>query len=108
MSEKLLVWKWSEAYDSPDKRVKKKMKIARIASDFARKGTHPAIGTGEFEKFLRNILQVFGPTPTDMPFKIERCNECLIFKFSNGNGENLVPAIRNISQDFGLNTAEYK
>lgn len=86
MSEKLLVWKWSEAYDSPEKRVKLRLKIAQITSDFAKKGTHKAIGRGAFEKFLKNILEVFGPTPTEMPFKIERHSECLVFNFSNGDG----------------------
>ena len=108
MSEQLLVWKWSEAYDTPEKRVKRKLKITRITSDFAKKGTHPAIGAGEFDEFLKNILQVFGPAPTDMPFKIERSNECLVFKFANGSGEKLAPAVRNISQEFALNSAEYK
>ena len=108
MSKKLLVWKWSEDYNSPEKRIRRRLKIAQITSDYVRKGTHPAIGDADFEPYLKNILEVFGPGPADMPFKIEKCNECLVFNFSENTHEEVVPAIRNISQVYGLNSAEFK
>jgi len=103
----LLLWKWSDDYDTPQKRKKHKLKFSDITSAFLQTGTHPAIGDFCPSDFRAAIDENFGADEDFRPFVFEEYDHCIVINYPNAVRFQLVPKIANIGRQFGLNASEF-
>ena len=107
MSHNLLLWKWSEAFDTPAKRKKAKLKFGDITASFVEHGNHPAIGLADIDGFQIEIEAVFGTDELARPFVLELCEQCAVINYSSSVRFALVPKVAGIGKRLGLNSSEF-
>ena len=107
MSRNLLLWKWSEGFDSPAKRKKAKLKFGDVAAAFAASGRHPAIGDADISGFRAALEAVFGADELARPFVLELHANCAVVNYAESVRFELVPRVAGIGRRFGLNAAEF-
>jgi len=107
MSMNMLVWKWSEDYDSPAKRKRQKIKFRDVTSAFAETGDHPAIAATDMSAYLEKVFEEFGPESPDLPFVVERYENCVVFNYGSSVRFEIVPKLGNLAMAMGLNGSEF-
>lgn len=107
MTWNLLLWRWSQDYDSPSKRKKKWIKFSDITSQFVKSGDHPAIGDGDISGFREAINQAFGDDEDNRPLVFEDYGKCAVVNYANAVRFEIAPKIANIGRRFGLNSSEF-
>jgi hypothetical protein len=107
MSRNLLLWKWSEDFDSPSKRKKARLKFDDVTAAFAASGHHPAIGDADIGGFRAALEAVFGADELARPFVLEMYPKCAVVNYSESVRLELVPQVAGIGKQFGLNAAEF-
>lgn len=107
LGRKLLVWRWSEDFDTPSKRKRHKLKFAHVTSGFSRNGDHPAIGDCDISDYLERVFEEFGAELPDLPFSIERHDKCVVFNYRNSVRFDIVPVLGNLAMSMGLNASEF-
>lgn len=103
----LLIWKWAEAYDSPAKRKRLKLKFADVTRGFTENSFHPAFGVSDFSYFLEKVFEKFGRESPELPFIVERYEMCLSFSYMASVRFEVVPVIGRLAMSMGLNAAEF-
>jgi hypothetical protein len=106
MSRNMLIWKWSEDFDSPTKRKRHKLKFVDVTKAFAETGDHPAIGEADISKYLIKVFEHFGPESVELPFVVERYRKCVVFNYGTARFE-VVPILGKLAMNMGLNSAEF-
>ena len=107
MSHNLLLWKSSEAFDTPAKRKKAKLKFGDITASFAGHGHHPAIGLADIDGFRKEIEAAFGTDELARPFVLEVYEQCAVINYSSSVRFALVPKVTGIGKRFDLNSSEF-
>lgn len=107
MTMNLLLWKWSEEFDTQARRKARKLKFSDVTAGFLTFGDHPAIGQGEVAAFCNAIDSVFGSDEETRPFIIERYEKCAVINYPNEMRFDLVPKVAAIGKKFGLNASEF-
>ena len=107
MSMNMLIWKWSEDYDSPAKRKRHKLKFKDVTSAFAKNGDHPAIAEADMSGYLDKVFGQFGPESPDLPFIVERYEKCVVFNYGSAVRFEIVPALGKLAMSMGLNGSEF-
>lgn len=107
MSHNLLLWSWSEEFDTPAKRKKSKLKFGDITASFAEHGHHPAIGQADIDGFRREIEAVFGTDELDRPFVLELYEQCAVINYPSSVRFELVPKVARLGRKFRLNASEF-
>jgi len=107
MSRNLLLWKWSQDFDSPAKRKKAGVKFADITAEFAAHGHHPAIGDADISGFRAALEAAFGTDELARPFVLEQHPKCAVVNYGESVRFELVPKVADIGRRFGLNAAEF-
>jgi hypothetical protein len=107
MTWNLLLWRWSEEYDTPAKRKKKGVKFGDITSEFARTGDHAAIGEADVAAFRAAVDTAFGDDEDNRPFVFEAYPKCAVVNYTSGVRFDLVPKVAGIGRRFGLNASEF-
>lgn len=107
MTGNLLLWRWSQDYDTPSKRKKKAVKFGDITSQFADSGDHPAIGEGDMIAFRDALDQEFGEGEENRPFVFYDHEKCAVINYPNAVRFELVPRVAGIGRRFGLNASEF-
>jgi hypothetical protein len=107
MSHNLLLWNWSEGFDTPAKRKKAKLKFCDVTAGFAANGHHPAIGQANIEGFKKEIEAVFGSDEVARPFVLELYEQCAVINSPSSVRFDLVPKVASIGRKFGLNASEF-
>src|SRR3546814_494290 len=107
MTCNLLLWRWSEDYNSPAKRKKKGVKFADITAQFAKTGDHAAIGEADVAAFRADVDRAFGADEDSRPFVFEQYARCAVINYTSVVRFDLVPKISDLGRRFGLNAAEF-
>ena len=107
MSMNLLVWKWSDDFDTASKRKRHKLKFADVTDGFAANGDHPAIGETDMTPYLQRVFEEFGPESSDLPFVLERYGKCVVFNYGSAVRFEIVPILGNLARSMGLNSSEF-
>ncbi len=107
MSMNLLIWKWSEDYDTSAKRKRHKLKFSDVTSTFAETGDHPAIGACDVSPYLEKVFEKFGPESPDLPFVVERYEKCVVMAYGSAVRFEIVPVLGNLAMSLGLNSSEF-
>ena len=107
MTFNLLLWKWSEDFDTPAKRKKHSLKFRDITTRFTVAGDHPAIGMADIESFRQAIDAQFGDDEDHRPFVFEDYGKCAVINYPNAVRVDLVPVVAAIGRRFGLNASEF-
>ncbi len=107
MTWTLLLWKWSEDYDTPAKRKKKALRFGDITAEFSSKGDHPAIGAANIDGFCRALDEQFGFDETERPFVVEPYTKCVVVNYPDSIRLEIVPRVAKIGRQFGLNASEF-
>ena len=107
MTFNLLLWKWSDDFDTSSKRRKHALKMGHITEQFAKTGDHPAIGAADISSFRRAIDAEFGSNEDDRPFVFEEYGKCAVINYPNAVRFDLVPRVAGIGKRFGLNASEF-
>ena len=107
MTFNLLLWKWSDEYDTPSKRKKLKVKFGDITGQFAKTGDHPAIGNADIIGFRRALEEEFGFDEEHRPFILEQHARCAVVNYPNAVRFDLARRIAAIGRRFGLNASEF-
>jgi hypothetical protein len=103
----LLLWKWSEDYETPAKRKRQGIKFRQITSQFAESGDHPAIGNADIASFREAIDAELGRDEDNRPFVFEDYGKCAVINYPNVARFELVPKVAGIGKRFGLNASEF-
>lgn len=106
MSENLLVWKWSEEFDSPAKRKKLKIRFGDVTSAFVERGDSAAFGNFDMEGFLTVVSGLFPEPEEERPFVIERYPRAICFSIPNAAAPELIPKLGGLAMKHGLNGAQ--
>lgn len=107
MTGNLLLWRWSEEYDTPSKRKKKAVKFGDITSQFVKSGDHPAIGDSDIVAFRSALDHEFGEDEDNRPFVFYDHGKCAVVNYPNVVRLELVPKVAGIGRRFGLNASEF-
>ncbi len=107
MTWNLLLWSWSDTFDTPSKRKRAKLKFSDITSQFAQFGDHPAIGDCDVVAFRQAVDAEFGADEDNRPFVFEDYGKCVVINYPNQVRFDLVPKIAGIGRRFGLNASEF-
>lgn len=107
MTCNLLLWRWSEDFDTPAKRKKQGVKFGDITSHFASTGDHPAIGEADVTAFRAAVDDVFGSDEDNRPFVFEPYEKCAVINYPQAVRFDLVPKIADLGRRFGLNASEF-
>lgn len=107
MPRKLLLWRWSQDYDTPSKRKKRALTFRDITSRFTRTGDHPAIGESDIAAFRKAMDQAFGADENTRHFVFHQHDKCAVVSYSDTVRIALVPKIASIGRRFGLNASEF-
>src|SRR3546814_13949923 len=83
MTCNLLLWRWSEDYNSPAKRKKKGVKFADITAQFAKTGDHAAIGEADVAAFRADVDRAFGADEDSRPFVFEQSARCAVINYTS-------------------------
>src|SRR3546814_17242106 len=83
MTCNLLLWRWSEDYNSPAKRKKKGVKFADITAQFAKTGDHAAIGEADVAAFRADVDRAFGADEDSRPFVFEQYARCAVINYTS-------------------------
>lgn len=105
MSSNLLVWKWSEALDTPSK--KRKYKMSDVALSFADNGDHLAIGEADFSSYLQKVSEQFGSDELNRPFVIENYSKAVVFNYGSESRFEIVPVLGQLASSCGFNATEF-
>ncbi|MBN3723573.1 hypothetical protein [Burkholderia sp. Ac-20379] len=107
MTYNLLLWRWSDDYDTPAKRKKSGVKFGDITSAFARTGTHAAIGRADIDGFGHAVGEALGHDAEHRPFVLTLYEHCAVANYTHEVRLELVPKIAAIGRRFGLNASEF-
>ena len=107
MTFNMLLWKWSDEFDTPAKRKKHGLKFGHITSQFAQTGDHPAIGKADIAAFRQAVDSEFGSDEDQRPFVFEDYGKCAVVNYPNAVRFELAPRIYAIGRRFGLNSSEF-
>ena len=107
MTGNLLLWCWSQEYDTPSKRKKKAVKFGDITSQFATTGDHPAIGDSDIAGFRKAIDQELVENEDIRPFVFYDHGKCAVLNYPNIVRFELLPKVAVIGRRFGLNASEF-
>jgi hypothetical protein len=103
----LVIWSWSDDYDTPAKRRKLKIKFEDIGVVWAENGDHPCMGDFDFAPFEAAVREKLGPEKIDGPYILERYPRSLCYNLPYSQAAKLIPIIESIARKFGLNAAEF-
>src|SRR5262245_27087594 len=106
MGVNLVVWAWSEEFDTPAKRKKLKIKFSEIMDVWADKGDHPSMAEFDFGDFEAAIVEKIGPEKVDGPYVLDRYPRSLCYNMSFSQSRELIPLIGMTARKFGLTSAE--
>jgi hypothetical protein len=106
MSENLLVWKWSEDYDTPSKRKRLNAKFSNIKSSFIESGDSPAFGTFDLNSFVSAVSELYPGADEDRPFVIELYPKAICFSIPNSQARELIPKLGSLATRHHLNGAQ--
>jgi hypothetical protein len=106
MSESLLVWKWSEDFDTPAKRKKLKIKFGDVTSAFIEAGDSPAFGDFDMDGFLDSVSELYPEPEEDRPFVVERYPRAICFSIPNQAAGELIPKLGRLAMQYSLNGAQ--
>lgn len=106
MSVNLVIWSWSENFDTPAKRRKQKLKFDAVKEIWAESGDHPSMGAFDFAEFEAAVVARLGPQVVDGPYILERYPHSLCYNLPQSAAHTLIPVIGTIARRFGLNAAE--
>jgi hypothetical protein len=106
MSVNLVVWRWSEDFDTPAKRKKQKIKFDQIKDVWADTGDHPSMAVFDFAKFEAAVVEKVGPQKEDGAYILERYPKSICYNMPFSQASKLIPVIGTIARKFGLNAAE--
>ena len=107
MSMNMLVWKWSDDFDSPAKRKRHKLKFTDVTSAFAKTGDHPAIAEADMSEYLTKVFNRFGPESPDLPFVVKRYRKCVVFNYGSAVRFEIVSILGQLAMSMGLNGSEF-
>lgn len=107
MTFNLLLWKWSEDFNTPAKRKRLAVKFEHVTSQFAATGDHPAIGSADIAAFRQAIDAEFGSDEDNRPFVFEDYGKCVVINYPNAVRFDLVPRIAGTGRRFRLNASEF-
>ena len=107
MTGNLLLWKWSEGFETPAKRKKHAVKVGQITAQFAATGDHPAIGEANISAFREALASEFGSDEERRPFVVEDYGKCVVVNYPNAARFDIVPKIADVGRRFGLNASEF-
>lgn len=107
MTFNLLLWKWSDDYNTPAKRKKLGNKVATVTSEFARVADHPAIGPADILELTQALNSEFGAEENLRPFVLECHPKCAVVNYPNAARFDLVPKVAAVGKRFGFNAAEF-
>ncbi|OQW62036.1 MAG: hypothetical protein A4S17_08320 [Proteobacteria bacterium HN_bin10] len=105
MTWNLLLWKWSDEYDTAAKR--KGVTFSQITSEFAATGDHPALGDADIDGFCRALDEQFGADDEGRMFTVESRSRCAVVNSPLSTRLELIPKIAAVGRRFGLNAAEF-
>jgi hypothetical protein len=106
MGFNLVVWAWSDDYDSASKRRKHGVKYPDIMRAFAESGDHPAMRDYDFAEFEAAVAGEVGPEEVDGLYLLERYPRARVFNLAHRDIQELVPKIGYLARRFGLTSAE--
>jgi hypothetical protein len=106
MSVNLVIWSWSEGYETAAKRRKHKLKFDAIKEVWAETGNHLCMGAFDFKEFEAAVVAKLGPQVVDGPYILERYRHSLCYNLPMSAAHTLIPVIGTIARRFGLNAAE--
>ena len=106
MSFNLVVWKWTEDYDTSTKRRKLKTKYGDVMSAFAESESHPAMCEHDFSSFVADVDSTVGPSVDGEPYILEPYPCAIVYNMGYSRVEALVPVIGNLARKHGLTSAE--
>lgn len=106
MSVNLVIWAWSEEFDTPAKRKKAKLKFDQIKEAWSESGDHASMAPFDFTEFEAAVTEKLGPQKTDGPYILERYPRSLCYNLASSRAAKLVPEIGTIARRFKLNAAE--
>ena len=106
MPENLLVWKWSEDYDTPAKRKKLKIKFSNVTSSFVEDADSPAFGDYDIDSFLDVIREHYPSWDDEHLFGVERYSRAICFSIPNSTAHDLIPGLGNLAMKHNLNGAQ--
>ncbi|WP_395612084.1 hypothetical protein [Allosphingosinicella sp.] len=107
MTLNLLLWKWSDDFDTAAKRKRHAIKFSHITSEFAATGSHPAIGDADIASFRDALDAEFGNDEDTRPFVFEDYGKCAVINYTSAVRFDLVPRVAAVGQRFGLNASEF-
>lgn len=109
MSWNLLLWKWSDDFDTGAKRKRAGLKFADVTGGFADDEDHPAIGPADVEPLIEALVAEFGDEVLgpDGPFILERYDHCLVLNYPDRVRFEIVPRIHEVARRLGFNTGEF-
>ncbi len=105
MTMNLMLWKWSDPYNSRSKR--RGLKFLNITNAFLEEGDHPAFGVADFYGFREALRQEFGQDEAFHPFVYEQYPECAVVNYPNAIRFELVPKVASIGKIYELNSSEF-
>jgi hypothetical protein len=106
MTANLVIWSWSDGFDTPAKRRKQKTKFENIMAVWAETGDHACMGEFDFAKFESAVVAKLGPETVEGPYILERYPHSLCYNLPLSKAHELIPVIGNIARKFGLTAAE--
>ena len=107
MSFNLVVWAWSEEYNTSERRRRLGVKYKDITTGFAEKGDHPAMRAFDFQDFEAAVVELVGPETVDGPYILEPYPKARCYNMPYSQALRLVPLIGTLARRFGLTSAEF-
>ena len=105
---RILLWKWSKAFDTKSKRQKAKLKFKDITDQFNLTENHPAIGETNIDLYIKELGDTFGRGFRNRKFKIKRYQNCVVLFYNAKNRIDLLPKIAAIGKKYQLNASEFE
>jgi hypothetical protein len=106
MSVNLVIWSWSEEFDTPAKRKKQKLKFDDVKNAWAETGDHLSMAAFDFAPFEAAVVAQLGPQTDDGPYILERYPRSRCYNLPLSQAHRFIPVIGAIARQFGLNAAE--
>ena len=104
MTQSMLIWKWSDDFDTKSKR--RKLKFGDIKTAYSLAEDHPALGPADFSNFLDEVTKMFGADRDSWPFVLQVAAKAVLVSYASANRFSVVPAVGRLAMKCGLNGAE--
>lgn len=106
MSFNLVVWAWSDDYNTPGKRRKHKVKYPDVMAEFTESESHPAMREHDFTSFIADVESTVGPAVDGEPYILEQYPCAVVYNMAKSRVMELVPRIGDLARKHGLTSAE--